>query len=149
MKKKLIAVIVLAVTCIIAVTSYLFYGQATAELASNKSREIQQDDFILHIRVERMNEGFQVFRAIQYVGDEQVEIKHQTPLISISFKHQNHDYTGSSVLNTLHTGNSYHPQNAKSFDSPEEGQYLLFCEARFLVNGEQMTISHQEELVFE
>ncbi|MFD1361531.1 hypothetical protein [Lentibacillus salinarum] len=149
MKKKTVIMIGAVLAVSLAVTAYWLYGQAEAELANNITREIRQEDFILHIRAERIDEGFQVFRSIQYFGDDTVEITHQTPLVSVSFKQQNHDYTGSTVAHTLKTGSSYYPQNAKTFALPKKGVYTLFCEARFSVKGEQKTITHEEELVFQ
>ncbi|SFB35217.1 hypothetical protein SAMN04488072_11823 [Lentibacillus halodurans] len=149
MKKRANVMIVAVIAVILVISSYWVYGQSGVELATNTTKEVQEGDFTLHIRVERMDEGVRVFRAIQYTGDESVEIKHQTPLVSVSLKHSNHDYTGSTVSRTLHTADSYHPQDAKTFDVPGEGAYTLFCEANFSVDGEQMTISHQEELIFQ
>lgn len=148
MKKKLGIITVVIIVVMLVTSAYWFYGREGAELSNSTTKAIEQDDFILHIGVERIDEGFQVLRAIQYVGKGSVEITHQTPLISVSFKQRNHDYTGSTVSRTLNTGTSYHPQNSKTFAAPEEGDYTLFCEANFTVNGEHMTISHQEELTF-
>lgn len=128
---------------------YWFYERAGAKLAvNNKAWESQDDDFIVHIRVESIDKGFQVFRSIQYVGQEQIEIVHQTPLVSLSFKHKNHDYTGNTVSRVLKSGSSYHPQNPKIFEAPRKGEYTLFSESRFSVNGKEIKISHEEKLKF-
>lgn len=140
---------IIGVILIIFVSLYWLNGQAFTELADNKTMAVQEGDFILHIRAEGVEGGFQVFKAIQYVGDESIEIKHQTPLVSVSVNHPNHDYTGSEITNMLNTGNSYHPQKSKTFKIPEDGTYTLFCEARFAADGEQMTITHQAELIFQ
>ncbi|WP_010530363.1 hypothetical protein [Lentibacillus jeotgali] len=134
---------------IAAASFYWLNGGADAELTGNETTQIQEGDFILHIRTESVDGGFRVFRAIQYVGSESVEIKHQTPLVSVSFNHPNHDYTGKTVSNILVTGNSYHPQGPKTFDTPGKGVYTLFCETRFIADGEQKKITHQEELTFQ
>ncbi|SDQ65689.1 hypothetical protein SAMN05216232_2960 [Virgibacillus subterraneus] len=146
MKKGVFVLSILSVFLLISF--YWFYEQAGAELTVNQSKEIQQDEFILHIRVEKMSEGFQVFRSIQYIGEEQVEITHQTPLISVSLKHKNHDYTGSNVTRVLTSGSSYHPQGSKTFEAPGRGEYTLFCESRFNVDGEEIKINYQENLMF-
>ncbi|ALX47307.1 hypothetical protein [Lentibacillus amyloliquefaciens] len=147
--KRILVISALAAVCILAIVSYFFYGQeAEAELTNGNTNATQQEDFILHIRVESMEEGFQVSRALQYVGEGSVEVEHQTPLVSVSFKNQNHDYTGSTMTKTLNTGNSYHPQGPKTFEAPRSGTYILFCEARFMVNDKFITINHQEELEF-
>ncbi|HLR62299.1 MAG TPA: hypothetical protein VK097_07645 [Lentibacillus sp.] len=147
--KKWVIVFIGTAFIVTAVIFCWFNGKADAELAGNETSQIQEDDFVLHIRAEPADGGFQVFRAIQYVGDESVEIKHQTPLVSVSFKQSNHDYTGKTVSSTLGTGNSYHPQGSKTFETPGKGIYTLFCEARFVADGEQMKITHQKKLTFQ
>ncbi|RYG73998.1 hypothetical protein EU245_03785 [Lentibacillus lipolyticus] len=137
--------------CVILFLSlYLFYGHEDAELVNEKTKEIHKGDFIMHIRVEQADEGFRVFRSVQYTGKEMVKVEHQTPLISVSFKYADHDYTGSTVSKTLRQGSSYHPQDPKMFKAPdEEGKHTLYCETIFTAGGEEITIRHEETLVFE
>lgn len=129
--------------------SYWIFARDAAQLVANKNGSKRVDDFILHIDVERMDEGIQVYRSIQYVGKDPVEIQHQTPLIAISFDRKNFDYTGSPVTKVLDEGESYHPQDAMAFKSPEKGTYNVYVEAKFRVNGEKMIINHTVELEFE
>ncbi|MFD1039045.1 hypothetical protein ACFQ3N_11690 [Virgibacillus byunsanensis] len=146
--RKLILIVLVSVVCIIG-GFYWGSNQANATLTDNITTKKQVDDFTLHIRIEKIDDGFQVFRSIQYTGDESVEIEHQTPLVSVSLKNKNHDFTGSNVTKVLGEGNSYYPQNAKVFTSQEEGEYPIYFHARFTVNGECFEIEHVHELILE
>ncbi|WP_188453352.1 hypothetical protein [Virgibacillus oceani] len=128
---------------------YWLFQFNDATLVSNKSISKQVDDFILHIRIEDIDNEVQVFRSIQYMGEDSVKIVHSTPLISVSFKVKNHDFTGGPVSTILGRGESYHPQDAFTFASPKKGKYNLYVKARFCVNGEEMTIDYVENLIFE
>lgn len=146
MKKGIVAAIIL----IIGISSsFWFYGRAGAELTTNTTGQIHKNDFTLNIRVEKIDEGFRVLRSIRYSGAENIEIDHQTPLVSVSFKNKNHDYTGSTVTKVLTPGSSYHPQNPKTFEAPSEGEYTLYSESRFQVDGNEVTINNEENLIFE
>ncbi|WP_430786296.1 hypothetical protein VBD025_13425 [Virgibacillus flavescens] len=109
----------------------------------------EEKDFIVHIRVEEIDEEIKVYRSLQYTGDETVEIEHQTPLISISLRNKNHDFTGSRVKKVMESGDSYYPQKAKLISKPQEGEYTLYCLAEFQVDGESRSIEHTENLIFE
>lgn len=119
-------------------------GSLSAAISSSK----QVEDFILHVRVEETDNGIRVLQSLQYVGKEEIVIEHQTPLVSVSFLHDNHDYTGSSVSKVLNEGNIY-PQKIVSFPSPEKGECNLYVNARFNVGNERFLIEHVEELLFE
>ncbi|WP_164669221.1 hypothetical protein [Virgibacillus doumboii] len=147
MKKGILVGIIVLFICVS--WSFWFYGRAGAELTTNKSGQIHKEDFTLNIRVEKIDDGFRVLRSIQYNGEGEIEIEHQTPLISVSFKHKNHDYTGSTVTKVLKAGNSYHPQDPVTFESPSGGEYTLYSESRFNVKGKEITINHEENLIFE
>lgn len=123
------------------------FGQAT--LVASQAGSAELEDFILHIRVEEVDHEIKIFRSLQYMGEESIEIEHHTPLISVSLNHQNHDFTGSSVVEEMNYGDSYYPQKAKTMKLPEEGEYTLYCFAEFEVDGEEKTIEHTEKLVFE
>ncbi|TRM12226.1 hypothetical protein FH966_11340 [Lentibacillus cibarius] len=136
--------------CVIAFISlYLFYARGQAELVCDKASQVVKDDFIMHIRVEDLEDGFKVFRSIQYTGDKPVEMKHQTPLVSLSFKNRNHDYTGNHITKTLRKGSIYHPQKPKTFQDPTPGEYNLYCESAFTVDGKEVAIKLKEKLTFE
>lgn len=118
-------------------------------LVSSEAGSTEIKDFILHIRVEEAEEQIKIYRSLQYIGSETVEIQHQTPLISVSLRQKNHDFTGSRVNKVLDYGDSYYPQKAKAIEVKKEGEYTLYCLAEFKVNGESKIIEHTEELLFE
>ncbi len=132
----------------LAGVSYWVFARDHAKLAADKNGSKQAGDFILHIRVERVEDGVQVYRSIQYMGKEPVEVKHNTPLISVSLANKNHDYTGSPVKKVLGEGDSYHPQDTFTFKPPKKGKYNLHCQAKFTANGKDVVIDHTEKLEF-
>ncbi|WP_174613078.1 hypothetical protein [Virgibacillus ihumii] len=147
MKKLGFAIV--AILIILAGSYYFYYTYANAELtADNTTASVSADDFVLHVRVENEEDGFRVYRSLQYVGEGEVNVVHQTPLISVSFRHKNHDYTGSTVSKLLGEDSNYHPQGPKHFESPKMGEYTLYCKAKFSVGGKERKIMHQEELTF-
>lgn len=125
---------------------YLFTGgHGSLTAASSASKQV--DDFILHLRVEEVEEGIQVLQSLQYVGAEEIIIEHQTPLVSVSLLDNNHDFTGNRVSKALNKGNIY-PQQAIFFPSPEKGECNLYVKARFDVEGKSIMIRHVEKLLF-
>lgn len=134
----------------IGILALFYFGndRASASLFTNKSISKRVDDFILHIYVEDGEEGFQVFRSIEYIGDDPIEINHQTPLISVSFQQKNHDFTGSNVSKTLNHGMSYYPQDELVLAKPKKGKYPIYVCARFNIKGERLIIEHEEMLEF-
>ncbi|WP_077325849.1 hypothetical protein [Virgibacillus siamensis] len=147
MKKPVSVLLVLLI--IMAGLFFFYLRYSNGDLTTEKATaSIHKDDFVMHIRVENEEKGFRVYRSIQYVGEDEVEVIHQTPLISVSFRHKNHDYTGSTVSNVLESDSNYHPQTPKHFDSPKRGKYTLYCQAKFSVNGEEKKIIHKEKLSF-
>ncbi|GAA0440493.1 hypothetical protein GCM10008983_16870 [Lentibacillus halophilus] len=145
---KKVGSILVIVSGLLFLSLYLVYGQVDAELVSDKTKEIHKGNFILHIRVEDVENGFQVLRSIQYMGDKPITLKHQTPLISVSFQNRNHDYTGSTISKTVHKGGSYHPQGPKIFKAPTEGEHALYSQSTFTAGGETITINHKDNLLF-
>lgn len=123
------------------------FGKAT--LVTNQAGLKESGNFTLHIRVEEVEQGIKVYRSLQYMGKEKIEIEHQTPLISISLGHKNHDFTGSTVTEEMNYGNSYYPQKAKIIKISKKGEYTLYCLAEFRLNGKKIQIEHTEELLFE
>ncbi|WP_088049976.1 hypothetical protein [Virgibacillus dakarensis] len=125
------------------------FSRGNAQLVTDKSSSKRAGDFILHVRVERADKGIKVYRSIQYVGKEPIEIQHNTPLIAVSLAYKNHDYTGSPVTKVLKEGGSYHPQDAAIIKQTKKGSYNLYCKAKFTVEGEKVVIDHTEKLIFE
>lgn len=145
--KSLIVFIVFISVLAILFTGWNGFGNASLVASQSGSKEIE--NFILHIRIEEVNEEITVFRSLQYIGDGSVEIEHQTPLISISLSRKNHDFTGSTVKEVMKSGDSYYPQKAKIMKVPKKGEYILYCLAEFQVDGKIKKIEHTEELTFE
>ena len=106
MKRR--ALFLIGIALGISLLLLMFAHEGQSGIKYEKVFSSRQDDFILHIRVEEMNKGIRILRSLQYVGKDTVEIKHQTPLISVSLQNRNHDYTGSTVKKTLKTGNIYY-----------------------------------------
>ncbi|MFZ3578751.1 hypothetical protein [Virgibacillus sp. DJP39] len=134
----------------LVISIFIFEGFGKTTLVSNRTGSTQFGDFTLHIRVEEENHEVKVFRSIQYRGEKPVEIKHQTPLISVSLGKKNHDFTGSTLKKTLNPGNSYYPQSARIMKVPEKaGVYTLYCLAEFELDGKIEKIEYSEKLTFE
>lgn len=146
---KKIIVILLMIGIFLLLLIYSDFRNANAKLVEDITVSKEMDDFILHIRIENTQEGIEVFRSLQYVGNEEVVVHHQSPLISVSIDHKNHDFTGSPVNRTLKSGNVYIPQDPDIFPIPRsEKMTNIYFEARFKVNGEWIVIDHVEELHF-
>ncbi|PAV28801.1 hypothetical protein CIL05_14330 [Virgibacillus profundi] len=145
--KKILLLSFVLLCCFFVMLLWQFI-KPEAKLAESKIAEKQVDDFILHMRVNETEKGIQVLQSIQYVGKEIVEIKHQSPLVSVSLLNRNHDYTGSTVSKALKKGDVY-PGEEIIFPSPKKGECNLYLQARFNVNGEEVSIDHVEKLFFE
>lgn len=130
-----------------SIGGWYFFTGGHGSLTTASSASKQVDDFILHLRVEEVEEGIQVLQSLQYVGEEEIIIEHQTPLVSVSLLHNNHDFIGNSVSKVLNKGNIY-PQQAVIFPSPEKGECNLYVKARFVVEGEPIIIKHVKKLLF-
>lgn len=144
--KKALVLSLIVIGCFIGIINWQF-GQVNAKLAKNKEVKKQLDNFILHMRVDETEEGIQVLRSLQYMGEETVEIKHQAPLISVSLSHENHDFTGSLVTKKMNSGNIY-TQEKLVFAAPEKGECNLYVQARFMADDEEILIEHVEKLIF-
>ncbi|WP_174613734.1 hypothetical protein [Virgibacillus ihumii] len=69
------AVVVLLV--ILGGSFYVYYTFANAELtAENTTASVHTEDFVMHIRVEKEEKGFRVYRSLQYVGEGEVDVVH-------------------------------------------------------------------------
>ncbi|WP_085992542.1 hypothetical protein [Oceanobacillus senegalensis] len=134
----------------VGITGYFIfhstYGKGVT-LEEEKAIDKKFEDFILHMKVEQAPRGIYVHQSLQYVGRNPIEIKHQTPLISVSLDNQNHDFTGSLVTRELHRGNIYY-QDTISLPRKQRGECNLYIKARFIANGEIVDIQHVENLMF-
>lgn len=144
--KKAAVLSLIVIICLLGII-YWQFGQVNAKLVESKEIKKQQGNFILHMRVDETDNGIQVLRSLQYVGEDTIEIDHQTPLISVSISNENHDFTGSLVTKTMNSGNIY-PQEKLLFEAPDEGECNLYVQARFNADGKEVLIDHIEKLLF-
>ncbi len=114
---------------------------------TTKSKEV--GDFILHIHIANSDEdkGIKVFSSLQYIGEESIELEHQTPLVSVVLGDEEHEYTEKKVLKQLNNGNIYHPaESSKVFRITNNSPCELHFKAQFKVNDEEIVIQHTEAL---
>ncbi|MRH41854.1 hypothetical protein GH741_04100 [Aquibacillus halophilus] len=149
MKIKRLTLLIILMLLFISVTIYWFMDTSSAKLVEIVEIQQQKDDFIVHIRVETNDKGFQILRSLEYTGDEPITIDHRTPLISVSIIQKNHDFTGSHVNKVLNPGNIYHPQKPQSYNSLEEGDYNLYMHSQFFIDGEEVNIFAEKEISFQ
>ncbi|MFA1818748.1 hypothetical protein ACDX78_00875 [Virgibacillus oceani] len=147
--KKVIGILLLLAIIVSVGYTYGGFTKSYATLSENKTIAKALDDFILHVRVNDNEDGIEVKHSIQYTGKDNVEIKHQTPLISVSLLNDQHDFTGSYVIKSMEGGDIYHSQEADILSLPYENESDLYIKARFYVNDEMKSIEHVEELKFE
>ncbi|WP_226034546.1 hypothetical protein [Aquibacillus saliphilus] len=146
MKKIIILILLIVLT--ISGTIYWLNETSSAKLIETYKIREQKDDFIVHIRVERNGDGFQILRSLQYIGSETITIDHRTPLTSVSINQENHDFTGSHVTKTLEPNYIYHPQEPESYSPLEKGSYNLYIHSQFFVDGEPFNVYSEQEIVF-
>ncbi|WP_067730102.1 hypothetical protein [Oceanobacillus damuensis] len=106
------------------------------------------DDFLLHVRVEEADKGIQVQSSLQYIGEEQLLIRHQAPLVSVSYNENIHDFTGDFISQELERGDIYNAQYSV-LPYPESKDSNIYIHARFRSNGQQINIVHVEQLIYE
>ncbi|WP_163536651.1 hypothetical protein [Gracilibacillus sp. YIM 98692] len=121
----------------------------TTSLVETVKIKEQYEDFIVHVRIEETTEGFQVLRSLEYIGEEEVEIKHRTPLTQVTFTKDNGTFTGSHVQNTLKPGYSYHPQQPLHMSPLNKGRHTVYIHSQFMVDGKEVNIKGQGTIVFE
>ncbi|MFC2949448.1 hypothetical protein [Virgibacillus sediminis] len=146
MMRRIFVISIVSLTAVLAVT-YIFIQEEPVTLAEEKSAYKQNGEFILRIKVEGAEPDIIVHQSLQYIGEEPVEIKHRTPLVSVSLFHRNHDYTGSFMSRKMEKGDIHH-QDAVAITVDEKGKQNLYIQARFRADGDEMEIDHVEELMF-
>lgn len=128
---------------------YLFNRTPNTQLSESVEINQRKEDFILHIRVEEVEGGFQVLRSLQYTGTEKITIEHRTPLIAVAINKQANNFTGSPVVSDMDSGNIYHPQSPRIFPLLEKGTHKLYIHAEFLVDEELVNMTIEKEISFE
>ncbi|SER98185.1 hypothetical protein SAMN04487944_11469 [Gracilibacillus ureilyticus] len=146
---KKIIVTILLIACIgLLVTAFIKESMKT-NLAETVKINEQYEDYIIHIRIEAVNDGFQVLRSLEYTGDEKVEIKHRNPLTAVTINKDNPVFTGSDRTMVLNPGNNYHPQEPVEFSNLPKGSHTVYIHTQFFVDGERVDIKSKGELKFE
>ncbi|SDL80064.1 hypothetical protein [Sediminibacillus halophilus] len=148
MVKKLL-MICTALAVIGGAAAYWFVETSSAKLAEPVQVSEQMEDFIMHVQVEKNEEGFQVLRSLEYIGDEPIVLSHRTPLISLRVNHDTKNFTGSPVTKELNPGDVYHPQEAKVFNPLKKGSHTLYMDCEFYIDGERKNIKAHKEMVFQ
>ncbi|UFU00851.1 hypothetical protein KO561_07940 [Radiobacillus kanasensis] len=143
-RKRIIIISIIVVGLI----TFIGISQITnAKLVEPVKVSKQVEDFVLHVRIEQNEKGFQVLRALEYKGEAEVEILHRTPLISISIDRNDHDFTGSPVSRKMDPGDKY-ARDPKYFEPLEEGTHTIFIHGQFYVNDELINIEEKREITF-
>ncbi len=128
---------------------YILQERTNAKLSEPVIMNTEHGDFILHLRVENTEEGFQVLRSLEYTGSDPVMIEHRTPLIAVSIDHTRHAYTGSPVRRVLEPGDIYLSEQPLIFTFRDKGKYVLYAQCQFRMNEEEMNIKLEKDLQFE
>ncbi|MCT2534348.1 hypothetical protein NC661_09840 [Aquibacillus koreensis] len=128
---------------------YWMVESTNAKLVEPIKIKEEFEEFIVHIRVENIDEGIKILRSLEYRGEEPVTIEHRTPLTSVDISKNNNDFTGSFVTKNLNAGDIYRPQEPKVYESPSKGKYTLHMHTQFFIDGEPINITSEEEVVFE
>jgi flagellar basal body-associated protein FliL len=129
-------------------TIYFVMGSSKAKLVEPVEIKKVSEDFVIHIRAEKIDQGFQVLRSLEYIGEESIKIMHRTPLISVSVDHDNHRFTGSPVAKTLEQGDVYYPQDPQTFSALEKGDHVLLVHAQFVIEGKEVNIKSEKAIRF-
>ncbi|PWU69024.1 hypothetical protein [Gracilibacillus dipsosauri] len=148
MKKKPLIVIILFIAIGLIITIFLIRGSEASLVETVQIKE-QYQDFIIHIRVEDTEDGFQVLRSLEYIGDEMVEIKHRTPLTQITIDKDNAVFTGSHRNMVLRPGNQYNPLEPLHLENLEKGSHRLYIHTQFMMEGKWINIKTEKEILFE
>jgi len=98
--------------------------------------------------VEEANEGIKLQHSLQYTGDKDIKLEHQTPLVSVAYDKDKHEYAENFVLRELKKGDIYY-QEGTTLPFPDKGHGELYIHAKFKVNGEKKSIKHTEKLKFQ
>ncbi|WP_186577645.1 hypothetical protein [Aquibacillus kalidii] len=147
---KRISVLTLILIVFGMATVYFLNETTTAELKDTVKIREEQGDFIVHLRVEKVeNKGYQILRSIEYQGKEPITIEHRTPLIAVSVNRSNAHFTGSPVTKTLNPGDIYHPQEPKNDEPLDRGEHMLYIHTQFVTDGETVDIKTNKPIVFE
>ncbi|SFM01454.1 hypothetical protein SAMN04487943_106193 [Gracilibacillus orientalis] len=146
---KKYTIVIAIIACIGTVLLFVIKDLQKASLVETVKVEEQYEDFIVHIRIEETNNGFQVLRSIQYIGEEVITIQHRTPLTQITINADNATFTGSPISKQMKPGYQYHPQQPLNFSALEKGDHKLFVHTQFFIDEESVNIKTEETISFQ
>ncbi|GAE91831.1 hypothetical protein JCM21714_790 [Gracilibacillus boraciitolerans JCM 21714] len=110
--------------------------------------EKQYGDFTVHVRIEEISEGFQVLRSIEYAGEEDIVIRHRTPLTQITINADNAVFTGSPVIKQMKPGFQYHPEMPLTFSELKKGEHKVYVHTQFFIEDQKFDIKTKSTIVF-
>lgn len=117
--------------------------------ATDITRSIPLDDpLVLHFQISGEEEQLRVKSSLQYTGDKEIILVHQTPLISVSYHKNAHRFSGGYVSQRLDSGSVYN-QPVMELDAPVyEGEFVYF-QVRYQIDGEEKVFEHEEKITYE
>ncbi|MGP4040470.1 hypothetical protein ACTWP4_11355 [Gracilibacillus sp. D59] len=142
-------IVIAIIACIGTFLLFIIKDFQKTSLVETVKIEEQYEDFIVHIRIEGINDGFQVLRSVQYIGEENIMIQHRTPLTQITVNVDNATFTGSPISKQMKPGFHYHPQEPLTFANLEKGDHKLFVHTQFFINGERIDIKTEKTISFQ
>ncbi|UOQ85419.1 hypothetical protein [Gracilibacillus salinarum] len=146
---KRFTITIVVIACIAAFMLFITGVFQKSVLAETVKLEEQYKDFIVHIRIEPLEEGFQVLRSLQYTGEASLVIEHRSPLTQVTIDADNPTFTGSPVTKQLNADYQYYPQPTLLFDTLEKGKHTIYIHTQFYIEGERVDIKTKETLIFE
>ncbi|MFD1415419.1 hypothetical protein [Oceanobacillus jeddahense] len=137
----------ISVLIILVLAIFFWYmSQLEEDQAMEITKTVSLDDlFLLHIQFSGEADNIQVKCSLQYIGEEEVTIQHQTPLVSLSAHEDVHRVTGGYVYRTLHNSDIYYQPNMEIEDVEfEDG--IIYFQVRYQMNGEEKVFTFEEEI---
>ncbi|MBM7572192.1 hypothetical protein [Aquibacillus albus] len=144
-------IVVIAFLLLVIGISAMFWMKeySSAQLVGPINVKEEKGDFILHVRVDNMENGVEVLSSLEYSGKDSVTLNHRTPLTAVSFHVERNDFTGSPVSKQMDPGDIYHPQPPVTFTSLGKGTYRLYIHSQFFVKGKPINITTEKEIIME
>ncbi|SHM89127.1 hypothetical protein [Gracilibacillus kekensis] len=145
---KKITIVIAIIACIGAISLLILKGIVKPSLDESVKIEEQYEDFIVHIRIEKTEEGFQVLRSIEYIGKEDIMVRHRTPLTQVTINADNAVFTGSPISKQMEPGLQYHPQEPLKFPSLDKGVHKVYVHTQFFIEEKRIDIKTKSEIKF-
>ncbi|WP_058306952.1 hypothetical protein [Gracilibacillus massiliensis] len=145
---KKITIVIALIACIGAISLFVFKDIQKTSLDKTVKIEEQYEDFIVHIRIEKTEEGFQVLRSIEYIGQEAIMLRHRTPLTQVTINADNAVFTGSPISKQMEPGLQYHPQEPLKFQALDKGVHKVYVHTQFFIEEQRIDIRTESEIKF-